>query len=144
MKKIETAENSINEALCSALERLDVEVGAIKRSARNSESFSTGRTVTDVASAAQKVAEELVRVLTDLHSNRKGPTLIGKGKFNSSFQSSMQTALSVLSQYCHTVVEETSIVTNQKHMYDKEYRRLHQSLESLQLKLLGNTGAENP
>lgn len=128
-------ENQIDEELISALSSLDSYVGSIKREATESDSFTTGATVEGVAEASIEKAQEFARTLLELHGKEKGPLFLGKDKFKESLQYAIANAFSYFAQYCHTVVEETSVVTNQKHMYEKQYRTLHQTLDSLSSEL---------
>lgn len=135
MTKRDVVEESINEALESSCAKLDVSVGKVKRDAKTGNVFATGVVVAEVANTCLSGAEELVEILASLHGRSRKPFLFGKKKFNEMYITSAKAAFSYFSSYCHDVTEEIAAVTKQNHMYEKKYRRLHETLRELELSL---------
>ena len=136
MSKIEKAQENIYKELEAHFGELDVAVGRIKRQSKYDDTFDTGEPVSEVVNATLEVAAEFSEVLTKLFEKRSKPLMLGIEKFEDQYRELISQAFSEFLQYCLSTLEETSKVTKQPHLYDKEYPELHQSLVRLQEQLI--------
>lgn len=130
MSKIDKSLEIIDADLQDCFEVIDIEVGRIKRRARQDGSLVSGETIYEVVEVLLNSSNRLENAILKVHEEYRNKLWWGESKFDKKFSENASCIFNELKEYVLVVLEESAKLTDQKHLYGQHYPGLQKHLDS--------------